>query len=206
MNKEESNKFRAEYTKMSPGQISRVYDEIYLRKDETCFSRVFVRSYFAELMPSQVLEIGGHDGKLARTAIIESPEIDFWLNLEFSRVAIGKTQITTPIYAAMLVRDSVPNLIKRFGQLYEFDTLVLSHILEHITNDEAKEAIRAIPSNIRDVYVEYPDCGGKLVGRNTHVGTLTWSGIKSLFQLWKCEPIGQKDLGHWVVRAAGFSR
>jgi len=150
----EFDRWRDTYAVSSIQDHAALYDQAFLKDPKKAsFSGRAVRVFLNQMGSAcGVAEIGGRDGALAKVALEFTPEIKRWINYEISPAAITATATKDPRYEARLMTDfrwwkTVP---------LEGDILVMSHVAEHLADEDFKSLVAAIPSSIRGVHVQAP--------------------------------------------------
>ena len=129
-----------------------------------------------------VAEIGGRNGSLARLALGSNLPIAKWINYEISDAPIQQSATTETRYEARLMSEFCwwkTNPI-------EGNLLVLSHIIEHLSDDDFIGLVQSIPMTIKGVHVEAPlpmrgpmDWNGYFC---SHILTMGWIEVNDVFE------------------------
>lgn len=147
------NYYRAGYDKIPYEKQVEIYDVIAQNfPDQNRFNAERVAKVLKENAASQVLEIGGWKGDLAKTVLPEILTCCEWLNIEISKRAVEETVCKDSRYHAIVPDTFVwdlPNVTKGF------DTLILSHVVEHWNLDQFKKLISNL-NGIRTVFIDAP--------------------------------------------------
>jgi hypothetical protein len=146
----------------------------------------------------RILEIGGWRGELADAMLQTFPEIEAWHNVELCRLALRNPACTSVKYTgfdlgmffweATESDFAVPpyHEIERTG----YDTLVLSHVVEHMRAGEL-DAVLAKCHHIDRLYIDAPIA--------EHTADVNWKGYFGTHIL----EIGWDDLTE-MLRARGY--
>ena len=120
-------------------RIGEVYPEQAFWNAEDC------AAFLARYRPAQVFELGGHDGGLAAAVLPQATSVEWWLNLEIVRC---EQRCDDPRYAAFVLTD--------WAWTYPLhcDALILSHVIEHLSEGHVRSLIRACHADA--VYVDAP--------------------------------------------------
>ena len=137
--------------------------------------------------PIIVSEIGGRGGDLAKVALESTPKIRKWINYEISDESIKQSAVQDTRYEGRLMSDfcwweKIP---------IEGDILILSHMIEHLSEADFRSLVKAIPENIKGVHAQAP-----LPLR----GPVDWKGYFGAHIL----PLGWIEVNE-VFEGAGFS-
>jgi len=127
---------------------------------------VWVASHALHLA-SDVVELGGYRGELARYILARDPVIRSWVNHEILPVP---SVCTDPRYRTIVETH-------RFGWEHPGwagDTLVLSHVLEHLNEPQAEALFATFPRFTR-VYIDAPLVGGAGWWRTSTAHILCWT-------------------------------
>lgn len=128
-----------------------------------------------------VVEVGGWRGDHAAACLASNPAISSWTNIEFCREAAESPRTSDPRY-----RVVVPPGFRWWneGVVLTGDRLVLSHVIEHLSEADLRGLLRAAAA-IPRVYAEAPL---SLSGENwagylgTHILPIGWLEVENLFR------------------------
>lgn len=98
-----------------------------------------------------VLEIGGYTGELAKEMLSIWPEtkIRSWRNIEISKSAVDKSACNDARYSA----ECLPDFFWKTNG-FESDTLIMSHVLEHIKVENFMEFLSHV--KFKRIYIDTP--------------------------------------------------
>lgn len=197
------DKWRADYPSLSTKEHAAFYDDKYTKDpNHASFSGRAVRYFFnqANCLSYSVAEIGGRNGSLAKVALEFTPAIKRWVNYEISGAAVAGTLTQDSRYEAKLMTD----FCWWMKEPIEGDLLILSHIIEHISDSDFKSLVAVIPKNIRGVHVQSPlamrgpiDWTGN---KGCHILTMGWVEVDQEFVVNGFKSITAYDGASWVRR------
>jgi hypothetical protein len=101
--------------------------------------------------PTSVVEIGGWRGDLANLALSSYKYIERWHNYDLLEDN-GSQKCQDPKYKLVSLKDYVWNL----SPGAEYNSLVATHMIEHISWSEFKELVHWIPESVNSVLFEAP--------------------------------------------------
>lgn len=179
--------YRARYDVMSFADHQRTYSLIErVYPDQPCFSAEATSHFFDTLLMHGVkpfaLEIGGWKGELAQYALKKYPKIMGWHNVEICREAVAKTVCKESRYTASTLDGFFWDVKPRWIRMC--DTLVLSHVVEHMRLANFAAIIAHCASEYLDyVYLDIPhiteDSHKTWHGwTSTHVFEAGWADIE----------------------------
>lgn len=146
--------WRENYKTISTEAHSRMYSESYARDPKhASFSGRAVRVFLNQMGGTPtVAEVGGRNGALARAALESTPSIFRWINYEICRASSVEGESKDRRYEVRLMDDF------RWwkSHLIEGDLLIMSHVIEHLSDEDAKGLIASIPEGIKGVHVQAP--------------------------------------------------
>lgn len=174
--------WRERYNALTDQEQRDYYNAIEKRHpNQRHFNLEAISRFLAEREGVDVLEIGGWDGELADTILAANPRIKFWENRD--------------ICGALKARQVCRDKRYQFRVMDQFrwweseappaaDTLIASHFIEHISDEDALNLFRWIGAGaIKHVLLDAPidrvrlgEWGGY---QGTHILTMSWAGITS---------------------------
>ena len=160
--------YRSKYQDLSPLEHSNVYDRIAkLYGDQQHYNPALVEPIAAGV----VVELGGWRGELAAHILPRNDRVVSWTNHEICRWAAISPVCDDPRYESVWTRDRFAWDAPEFAG----DLLVLSHVIEHLSEAHALALIEAF-ARFGRVYVDAPLLGD--VWENTwttHILPWTWA-------------------------------
>lgn len=193
------DRFRKEYQSMSPREVRDFYKQIHRQNpNQNYFSIGPVLEFFSKTRSKTVFELGGANGELAKAVLKESPKIQKWDNFE---IDLWDQVVTDPRYYFY-----VPNSFVWNDCIGDYDTLVLSHVAEHISSGELK-SLFFHDTDIHWVYIDYPEKPKEgWTGTCAHVNEMFVGDVKAFmseigFQLFMDHATGVENSS-----AMGFCR
>ena len=185
------DRYRRDYAAMSfveHQHLYRIIERAY--PDQTHYDEQAVAAFFTELLAADVvpsvLEIGGWKGELANAMLTQFRDIRSWHNIEICAEAIEKTVCHDQWarYTCDTGTDFFWNEKPTWIQI--FNTLVLSHVVEHMRLQDFAGTIAHCASNGIDyIYLDVPhiteDSHKTWRGwTNTHVLEGGWNDIEGI--------------------------
>lgn len=154
MNPEPFDEWRKHYKEYSNGGISKIYDDCFKRDPShlACSNRavrVFLNQFKGE---NRIFEVGGRSGILAKTALEFTPEIKEWVNVDISKAAIDSTVVKDERYRGVWAENF------RWWRTMPITggLLLLIHVIEHLSDEDALELISKIPLDVNGIHVQAP--------------------------------------------------
>lgn len=193
----EFDKLRANYEDMSWAQVSQWYRKSHGEYPELKnFSVKPVLKFFSKARSRRVLEIGGADGSLAKEVLSRHPKITVWGNYELDDWSnnCGDSRY----YMA------VPDRFVWDMNLVYHDTMVMSHVMEHISKQQCEK----LPwTNTRWVYIDYPERPvDGWSGTCAHVNEMNVDDVENFMNERGFNTFMKKETGTWDSVAMGFKR
>jgi hypothetical protein len=140
---------------------SRLYRD---NPDQRHFNGRAIGAFFGALEnPGRVVEIGGWDGALADAMLKDTPSIESWDNYEICREICDLQKCSDPRYRVHHARIVEPP---------SCDTLVCSHVIEHMSEDEVTSLLDA--TDAAALYLDTPALSGDWSG-STSFHVLRWN-------------------------------
>src|SRR3990167_4580069 len=148
--------------------------------------------------PLVIAEIGGRGGDLAKVALASTPKIKKWINYEISDEPIKNPATTDVRYEGRLMAD-----FKWWEKTpMEGDILILSHVIEHLSEVDFRGLVMSIPKNIQGVHAQAPlpmrgpvDWKGYF---GAHILPLGWVEVNEIFEAAGFRSIVAYDGASWV--------
>jgi hypothetical protein len=140
-------RFSFQFKKRKAGEWLRKYPE------QAHFNYVPV-SYWLENAvdkPASVVEIGGWRGDLANLALSSYKHIEKWHNYDLLEGS-GSQKCQDPKYKLVSLSDYVWN----HSPETKYNSLIATHMIEHISWNEFKELVQWIPESVNSVLFEAP--------------------------------------------------
>lgn len=136
------------YRNMYDLLVFREHKEMYERIGEVYPEQAFwnapdCAAFLERYQPERVVELGGHDGGLAAAVLPGAPFVSEWLNFEL--VDCDQT-CADYRYSFVVLGDWLTEV--------KADALVLSHVLEHLSEFQARRLIAGVDA--RAIYVDAP--------------------------------------------------
>lgn len=181
--------YRANYATMTYAEHQQAYSIIErVYPDQSCYNRAAVAAFLETLMAHGVfpfiLEIGGWKGELARDMLTQFSDMRGWHNVEICREAKEKNICTDSRYTYDTMSDFFWKV--RPGWIRMCNTLVLSHVVEHMRLDDFAGTIAHCAANGIDyLYLDIPhiteDSHKAWAGwANTHVLEGGWNDLETI--------------------------
>ena len=99
-----------------------------------------------------VAEMGGRNGSLAKIALESTPTIKRWINYEISPAALTSNVVNDERYEAKLMTSFRWWL----NEAIEGNVIIASHFIEHLSDEDFKSFVGAIPRSIKGIHVQSP--------------------------------------------------
>ena len=143
---EELENYRRNYDSLPFSEHQRMYEEIEkVYPEQSWWNARDCLGFLEQYRPAHVVEIGGHDGGLASKVLPDAPFVESWTNYEL--VDCPQT-CTDPRYEALVLRDWA------WSVALNADALVLSHVVEHLSEERLGELLRSLKCPA--IYVDAP--------------------------------------------------
>lgn len=175
MTSEEFDQYRDEYPTMTDRSMSEWHSRLYRdHPDQSHFNSAALMWFLGEVNPVNVVEIGGWDGEAAALGLETNPGIVSWENYEVCQEAVAASVCHDPRYSSFPVPVYFATRLA--------DTLVASHSLEHMSDEQVEKLIST--TDAKNVYVDAPlkpegeDWGGTTC---LHCLRMGWSKLHELF-------------------------
>jgi hypothetical protein len=173
------NEYRARYADLTDEEHRAAYAEWFrLYPSQKCCTLDALRRFLRDGTDGcAVLEIGGWDGWAAREMLVERPRLASWTNHEVCREAALASQVPDGRYRAY-----VPGSFRWWRDVspWSHSFVVASHVIEHLSNDDARELLSTLKP--RAWYIEAPiaEHGQDWHDYNgSHVLTAGWREVES---------------------------
>ena len=197
----EYDQYRAEYPTQTIQGHAALYNKRFSeRPGNTSFSGRAVRSFLDQCgkHPIFVAEIGGRDGGLANLALSSNLPIEKWINYEISDEPLRNPATIDTRYEGRLM----PNFCWWKTTPIEGNALILSHIIEHLSDDDFKGLVASIPKNIRRVHAQAPIPMRGPMNWNgyfcSHVLTMGWVEVNEVFEAAGFKSLMAYDGASWM--------
>ena len=191
MNSEQFDQYRAEYP-MSKSRMVKWHSMLYSEyPQQDYFDQEAVGKFLDSINASRVIEVGGWRGEMAAFGFARSESIREWHNYEICREAASNPVCVDPRY-------SWHN--RKLVNVPKCDTLICSHVLEHMTGGEVEALLGS--TNAKNLYVDCPNLMKEWDGTTCfHVLELTWPKLNKLILGAGFEDAGgASDLVRWYAR------
>jgi len=171
MKAEEFDRFRKFYHRLTLDEIKKFYYKIhgeYPCQDH--YDPESAISFLGACNPLKVIEVGGGNGRLAGRVLEVMPSMELWHNYELDA---WKAENQDKRYEMR-----VPNRFVWECELMPYDTLVMSHSMEHMAPDNVRALLGRLP-HLAHVYVDYPPMppGGWAGTTCAHVNPMDLGGV-----------------------------
>lgn len=193
MTPEQFDEYRREYRNgISNQSIIKWHSKLYADyPEQTHFNKEVACLFFDTFAGGSVVEVGGWRGEMADT-ILPNEEIVSWDNYEVCAEAAADPVCTDKRYCSHHKRVTVAPTC---------DTLILSHVIEHLTDVEARLLLETTDAEV--VYVDAPlsDAGVTWDGETCfHVLEMGWPDLDRLFAIQGYECSGVFGTVRWYER------
>lgn len=137
------DEYRRDYADMTSSDHRSFYADIHKKWPEQRHCTLSsLRRFLSDHRKALVIEMGGWDGWAASVMLPEFPELQHWLNVEFCREAAlanvcddARFNVYVPGAFQWWRSEVQPDV---------GDVMVLSHVIEHLADDDARELIGAL--------------------------------------------------------------
>jgi len=188
MKRDEFDQYREEY----PSKVTEWHSRLFAdHPTQVHFNEYAANRFFDSHKPGRVVEIGGWRGELA-DVILPKESIESWDNYEVCAEAARSPVCSDPKYRSHAERVLLPPPCA---------TLVMSHVIEHLTDEEARGVIAA--TNASSLYVDAPlteegeDWGGSI---GFHILKMGWNDLDSLINSAGFGLVGRDKNARWYRR------
>ena len=195
--------WRAEYPMQTVQGHAALYNKRFLERPGIgSWSGRAVRMFLNQHgnSPLAVAEIGGRDGDLAKVALESTPKITKWINYEISDEPIKRPVTMDARYEGRLMTD----FCWWEKTIMEGDVLVLSHIIEHLSDEHFSGLVGSIPRNIKGVHAQAPlpmrgptDWKGYF---GAHILSMGWVEVNDVFVAHGFKSVPAYDGASWFRR------
>jgi hypothetical protein len=188
----EFDAWRAGYNTRTFKEEMAYHNELEARfPDQAHFNPMAAHTAFYTVWPSKVLEAGAWKGHLAKMILDTEPDIESWTAYEICTAAIEKTVCHYPEFTY-----TIPDRFDWFTSSHHFerfDMFIATHFIEHISDEHFGGMAAAInAAKVPALYFEAPinDDASDWEGYpGTHILTMGWDEIKSLFPAYQVQDI-----------------
>jgi len=199
----EYDQWRAEYPTQTIEGHAALYNKRFLENPGMgSWSGRAVRMFLNQSggRPLVVAEVGGRGGDLAKVALESTHNITKWINYEISDEPIKQPTAQDKRYEGRLMSDfcwweKTP---------IEGDVLILSHMIEHLSEADFRSLVKAIPENIKGVHAQAPlplrgpvDWNGYF---GAHILPLGWVEVNEAFESAGFRSVVAYDGASWMRR------
>jgi hypothetical protein len=148
-------------------------------------------SAFNIVWPRNVLEAGAWKGHLAKEILCSGVGVRKWVAYEISTAAIEKTVCHYPEFTYTIPKRF--DWFKSSDCFERFDMFIATHFIEHISDEHFRGMAVAInAAQVPALYFEAPikdDASDWQGYPGTHMLTMGWDAIKSLFPAYQVQDI-----------------
>lgn len=197
----EFDEWREAYPTQTVEGHAALYNKRFLEKPEnSSWSGRAVRSFLDQFGKRSlvVAEIGGRNGDLAKAALSSNLDIRKWINYEISGAPLSRPATLDARYDARLMLD----FCWWEKEVIEGDGLILSHVVEHLSDDHFKSLVRSIPRNIKGVHVQAPiPMRGPMNWKGyfcSHILSMGWIEVNDVFEASGFRSVMAYDGASWA--------
>lgn len=188
------NCYRENYASFDRVTLEKWHDMLYVESpDQNHFNKYAISAFFSHIDPVEVFEVGGWDGELADFILSNKSGIAGWRNAEICVKALDRRLCRKGVYTAIYGKcTEVP---------HDCDTVVMSHVIEHMLDDEARHIIRSIDAE--NLYIDTPISGGGSDWNDTscfHVLKMGWNELFDVVKDCGFTRIGISNSAQWFAR------
>jgi len=149
------------------------------------------RLVFEICRPGRVVEAGAWKANLAALILAEHTQMESWTAYEICTAAIEKTVCKDPRFS--YVTPDRFDWFSNWLKFIHFDLFLATHFIEHISNEHFEGMAGAInAAQVPALYFEAPikdDASDWQGYPGTHILTMGWDAIKSLFPAYQVQDI-----------------
>lgn len=177
------NEWREKYSSYSFKEQKEIINRLELRyPNQRQFNFKEVSNFLRNIPKPKVLELGGWKGELASQILTENKSIILWHNYDICSNAIDKSVCKDKRFRGILLTDFAWNL----NIFSEYNTCVLSHVIEHIKKHELEKFFNKI-KHIKYIFIDAPLNSPYLLRgwknyAGTHILECGWDGVKNMLK------------------------
>lgn len=205
LNQRNFRTYRNNYSDLSFGDIKLVcngIDDIFPNQDHGHY-RPFAKMFeFLSNVSLKVVELGCHQGHLASTMLKLFNNINSWVGYDICESSLSRSVVKDKRY-------STTELTEWFGSFYlpDFDVLVSSHTLEHLSWEQLQEMIKILAPKPTWMFLEFPVTDWPPNHSSTHVLYIKKQDFDSLMASAGYRKIYQENKGKTgAIYITGWTR
>lgn len=177
-----SDRYRRCYSSLSFPDLIKLYEEFNrISPEQICFTLEKIKNVFnkTELEVIKIVELGCHDGQLAKEILKEYSNIQSWIGYDICYSAVNRSRLNVhdDRFTAIALNDWFFNI-----ELPKFNIFVCSHTLEHLNMDQVIKTLDHA-KNAKEIILEIPvyDVGRSWrYSKSTHVLTENRETIRKI--------------------------
>ncbi len=176
--------YRLTYDMLSYEDQLKFYDEVWKQHPvQKHYDSATCKRFLEKVNPKAVVEIGGWRGELAAEMLPLFPDIMVWRNYEICKGAANDTVCLDSRYDAEVPLTWVWSMSLNQRRAIRGNTLVASHVLEHMNAEQVEALLKAIHPNAAFIAAPLTESGQDWNGyEGSHVLTWGWKDIINLFE------------------------
>ena len=177
------NEWREKYSLYSFKEQKEIINRLELRyPKQRQFNFKEVSNFLKDIPKPKVLELGGWKGELASEILAQNKNVILWHNYDICSNAIDKSVCKDKRFKAILLTDFAWNL----DIFSEYNTCVLSHVIEHIRKHELEKFFNKI-KHIKYIFIDAPLNDPYLLRgwknyAGTHILECGWDCVKNMLK------------------------
>ena len=177
------NEWREKYSSYSFKEQKEIINRLELRyPKQRQFNFKEVSNFLKDIPKPKVLELGGWKGELASEILAQNKNVILWHNYDICSNAIDKSVCKDKRFKAILLTDFAWNL----DIFSEYNTCVLSHVIEHIRKHELEKFFNKI-KHIKYIFIDAPLNDPYLLRgwknyAGTHILECGWDCVKNMLK------------------------
>jgi hypothetical protein len=174
--------WRSAYPTLTYAEQQAFHSAIYAEHPiQRHYDPTYVARAIEQVLPEDVVELGGWDGELAHTMLAQYPAIQAWDNVEICKEAVRHGDHCAAVLD-MQDRYHAPILDDYYwAYAWTCDLFVASHVIEHLTLNHLNKAIEA--TEARALYMDAPLLDQPLNWQGftgTHILEQGWTAVTRL--------------------------